>query len=299
MAASPQLESVVQMVQAGAAKVRAAGTVEGNRASFEEMMSRFPLADEVTCVPVDAGGVPCRWISAPGVAEDKVLLYLHGGGYVISSVNTHREMISRLSRASGVRGLGVDYRLAPEHPFPAAVDDAVATYQWLLSNGTEPAKITVAGDSAGGGLTVALLVALRDRSMPLPGAAVCVSPWVDLEGIGKSMTTNAEVDPNVQREGLQAMAKMYLGDKDPRTPLAAPLYADLKGLPPLLILVGSIETLLDDSTRLAERAEGAGVKVEMEVWDDMLHIWPIFALILPEGQQAIERMAGFIPQHTG
>ncbi len=299
MVVSQQLDTAIQMVKARGAKARADGTIEGMRTSYVEMMSRFPLADDVKSIPVDAGGVPAQWISAPGAADDRILLYLHGGGYVICSVNTHREMISRMSRASGVRALGIDYRLAPEHPFPAPVEDSVAAYRWLVSNGADPAKIVVAGDSAGGGLAVALMVALRDAGDRLPAAGVCISPWVDLEAIGDSMTSNAAVDPGVQREGLLFMTRQYIGDGDPRAPLAAPLYADLHGLPPLYILVGSIETLLDDSTRLAECARGAGVEVEMEVWDDMLHIWPIFAPILPEGQRAIERIGEFIRKHTG
>ena len=163
--------------------------------------------------------------------------------------------------------LVIDYRLAPEHPHPAAVEDSVAAYRWMLAQGLKPARIAVAGDSAGGGLTVATLVAIRDAKLPLPGAGACLSPWVDLEGIGESMTTKADVDPIVQKAGLLQMAAAYLGGKAPRTPLAAPLYADLSGLPPLLIQVGTAETLLDDASRLAERARKAGVTVSYEPWE--------------------------------
>jgi monoterpene epsilon-lactone hydrolase len=248
---------------------------------------------------VEAGGVPAEWIATPEALHERGIYYLHGGGYTLGSINTHREMISRLSRAARARALAIDYRLAPEHPFPAAVEDSTAAYRWLLAIGVDPARLVIAGDSAGGGLTVATLVALRDAGDPLPAAAVCLSPWVDLEGLGESMTTRAEVDPMVQREELLQHVKAYLGDAHPRTPLAAPLYADLRGLPPLLIQVGTAETLLDDSTRLAERAKAAGVDVVLEPWDDMIHVWQFCAAILPEGQQAIDRIGEFIRKHTG
>jgi acetyl esterase/lipase len=203
-------------------------------------------------------------------------------------------MISRLSRTAAARALAIDYRLAPEHPFPAAVEDATAAYRWLLSGGVDPAGVVIAGDSAGGGLTVATLVALRDAGDPLPAAAVCLSPWVDMEGLGESMTAKADVDPMIQRGEILEMAQAYLGEADPRTPLAAPLYADLTGLSPMLIQVGTAEVLLDDSIRLAERARAAGVDVTLEPWDDMFHVWQAFALLLPEGQQAIDRIGEFV-----
>jgi len=179
------------------------------------------------------------------------------------------------------------------------VEDSTAAYRWLLSTGVDPDRLVIAGDSAGGGLTVATLVALRDAGEPLPAAVVCLSPWVDLEQVGESMTTKAEADPMIQREAGLQWAKAYLGDAHPRTPLAAPLYADLTGLPPLLIQVGTEEALLDDATRLAERAKSAGVDVELEVWDDMIHVWQFFAEMLPEGQQAIDRIGEFIRKHVG
>jgi acetyl esterase/lipase len=299
MAASAQLELVIQKLRSFGERGQALGTIDGFRLAFEEMMSQLALDGDITCQRVGAGGVPAEWIAAPGAAEDRVLLYLHGGGYVIGSMRGYRVFLSRLSRTSGGRVLGLEYRLAPENPFPAAVEDAVAGYRWLLSQGVDPRRIAIGGDSAGGGLTVATLVALRYLGEPMPAAGVCISPWVDLEGTGDSMSSKAELDPIVQREMLQFMARMYLGDRGQHTPLASPLHADLRGLPPLLILVGTAETLLDDSTRLAERATAAGVAVELEVWDDMVHVWPIFAPILPEGQRAIERIGQFIRRHTG
>jgi monoterpene epsilon-lactone hydrolase len=188
--------------------------------------------------------------------------------------------------------------LAPEAPFPAAVDDAVAGYKWLLAQGAKPARIAIAGDSAGGGLTAATLVAIRDAKLPTPAAGLLLSPWVDLEGLGDSMVTRLEADPVVRKEGLVGMAQAYLGGQDPKTPLAAPLYADLHGLPPLLIQVGDAETLLDDSTRLDARARAAGVRTKLEVWPEMIHVWQLFASFLPEGQQAIDGIGKFVIAQT-
>jgi epsilon-lactone hydrolase len=295
MATSPQLDTVIAMVR-DLASTRAE-TVAEMRANFAAFASALRGADDVTCTPVDASGVRAEWIVPPGAAAERVLLYLHGGGYVVCSVSTHRELISRLARAAAVRALGVDYRLAPEHPFPAAVEDATTAYRWLVAHGTAPRRIAIAGDSAGGGLTLATLVALRDAGDPLPAAAVCLSPWVDLAGTGPSITAKAEADPFVRQEMIQFMAQQYLGERDRRTPLASPLYGDLHGLPPLLVQVGTAEILLDDATRIAERAKAAGVEVSLEVWDDMIHVWQLFAPLLPEGQQAIERIGAFIREH--
>jgi acetyl esterase/lipase len=258
------------------------------------MAGMFPVDADVKSEPVNAGGVKSEWVTAPGADPGRAVLYLHGGGYVIGSINTHRTLAGRISRAAKARVLVIDYRLAPEHPFPAAVEDSVAAYRWMLSTGLKPSRIAVAGDSAGGGLTVATLVAIRDAKLPVPAAGVPLSPWIDMEGLGDSMKSKAAVDPMVQKDGLLQMAAAYLAGKDPRTPLAAPLYADLAGLPPLLIQVGTAETLLDDSTRLAERARKAGVKVTLEPWENMIHVWQIFAPILDEGQQAIEKIGEFI-----
>jgi monoterpene epsilon-lactone hydrolase len=296
MATDQALQRVIQMVKTLVEK--RVESVTEMRADFTHAMAEFRVAADVTSTPIDAGGVPGAWIVAPGAAEERVLLYLHGGGYVVGSVDTHRDLMARLSRAAGVRVLGVDYRLAPEEPFPAALEGAIAAYRWLVGSALDPAHIAIAGDSAGGGLTLATLVALRDAGAPLPAAAACLSPWVDLEGTGESITTKAAVDPFVRKEALQFMTQHYLGDRDPRTPLASPLYADLHGLPPLFIQLGTAEILLDDATRIADRAKAAGVPVTLDVWEDMIHVWPLFAAILPEGQQAIERIGAFIREHT-
>jgi acetyl esterase/lipase len=292
--ASPQLQTAIDAMKALVA--RPVNSPQEMRAIFEELAVK--PTDDIKCEKITAGGVDAEWITAPGAAADRFVLYLHGGGYVIGSVNTHRDLMARVSRAAKARVLGLNYRLAPEHPFPAAVDDAVAGYKWLLAQGAKPSRVAVAGDSAGGGLTAATLVAIRDQKLPTPGAGVLLSPWVDMEGLGASMTTRVNVDPVVRKEGLVGMAQAYLQGKDPKTPLAAPLYADLKGLPPLLIQVGDAETLLDDSNRLAERAKAAGVATKLEVWPEMIHVWQLFASFLPEGQEAIDGIGRFVAEHA-
>lgn len=272
--------------------------LEEMRANMEAMVSFFPLAEDIRCEAVEAGGVSSEWVTAPGAADDRIVLYLHGGGYVMGSINTHRELASHISRAAEARVLIIDYRLAPEHPFPAAIEDSTAAFRWLLGEGFDPGRIVIAGDSAGGGLTVATLVALKDQGIPLPAAAVCLSPWVDLEGLGRSMTTKAEEDPMVHRESLLGIGKAYLGSADAHNPLAAPLYANLTGLPPMLIQVGTSETLLDDAVRLAESAKKAGVKVTLEPWEGMIHVWQYYAARVPEAKKAVERIGRYILDHT-
>jgi monoterpene epsilon-lactone hydrolase len=291
--ASPQLQQVIDAMKAMASKVGA--SVPEMRAAMDEMA--VPPQPDVKCQPLSAGGVPAEWIDAPGADSSRAVLYLHGGGYVMGSLKSHRDLMGRISRAARARVLGLDYRLAPEHPFPAAVDDGVAGYRFLLSQGFQPSRLAIAGDSAGGGLTIATLVSARDSGVAMPAAAVCLSPWVDLEGTGESMKTRLQVDPIASPQGTHLLAQAYLGNRSLRTPLASPLYADLKGLPPLLIQVGDHEVLLDDSTRLAERARTAQIKVKLEIWPEMVHVWQLFASILPEGQQAVEAIGSFIREH--
>ena len=298
MARTPELEQVISLVKTREVD-ESQGATEGRRRSFERMIDGFTIDVSAKYNRLNAGGVTAEWVAAEGASDSRVVLYFHGGGYIIGSPRTHRPMLAELSQASEGRVLALDYRLAPEHPFPAPVEDSVAAYRWLLSEGYDPARIAVAGDSAGGGLTVAMMVQVRYLGLPMPGAAVCISPWVDMEGLGESMETRAQADPMVGKENLMVSAKTYLGGADPRAPLAAPLYADLHGLPPTLIQVGDAEVLLDDSTRLAGIAREAGVQVQMDVWDDMIHVWYLFAPILPEGKQALAQAGNFIKKHTG
>ena len=268
--------------------------VPDTRAFYDQLGQQFPVPDGVAVEATDAGGVKAEWVRAPAARNDAVLLYVHGGGYVIGSPASHRHQVAALSQAAGIAALSLDYRLGPEHPFPAAVDDAVSAYQWLLQAGIAPNCIVIAGDSAGGGLTVATLLALRERGLPQAAAGVCISPWVDLTMTAESYTTKADVDPIVTRDGVTGMAQAYLQGQDAQTPLASPLFADLSGLPPLLIQVGTDEVLLDDSIQLEARAKAAGVEVTLEVWDEMIHVWHFFYPILSEGRDAIARIGEFV-----
>ena len=296
--ASPQLQSLIETLRSRPS--RGDITIEQARAGLEALSEIVKPAADVQCEPVDVDGVPGEWVTASSADPGRILYYLHGGGYTIGSIKSHRELVSRLSRAAAARALLVEYRLAPENRFPAALEDALTGYRWLISNGADPARMVIAGDSAGGGLTVATLVALRDAGDPLPAAGVCLSPWVDMEAKGESLKTRAARDPWIQPDLILLGAETYLGEGgDPRNPLANPLHADLSGLPPLLVQVGDSEVLLDDSIRLAERAKAAGVDVTLEVWDEMVHVFQAFAFMLPEGQQAIDRIAEFTRERTG
>lgn len=292
---SEELQRIIKVLRSRS--VPEEPSVEEMRANFERDASLFPPAPDVHCEGVQVGHMQGEWIQPDGVDPQRAILYLHGGGFVMGSINTHRGMISRISRAAGARALAVNYRLAPEHPFPAAVEDSVYAYRWLLRQGLDSRRIAIVGDSAGGCLAVASLVKLRDEGGQLPAAVVCLSPWVDLEARGKSMVENATLDPIVNSQGIRMLSKLYLQEEDPRNPLASPIFADLSGLPPMLIQVGSTETLLDDARRLAQRAKEHGVDVILECWEEMIHVWHFFAPVLPEGRQAIERVGEFIVEH--
>jgi len=291
---SAELTMVIDLLR-GAPAV-AGADVLAMRANMAAAVAGLPRPEGVTFTPVSANGVPAEWAVADGARADVAIVYLHGGGYVMGSLDTHRGLCARLSQAARARVLSVDYRLGPEHPFPAAVDDAVAAVRFVRAGGISPGRMAVAGDSAGGGLTIATLVALRDAGEPLPVAGLCISPWTDLALTGDSMTAKAADDPMVRGADLQLMADAYLAGCDPTTPLASPLYADLAGLPPLLVQVGSAEILLDDARRVAERARTAGVDAHLRVWDDMIHVWHAFADILPEGRAAVVEMAAFLEE---
>jgi len=297
--ASPQLQQLIEQYNAFAQGAAKAKSPQELRAAMAAAFSAFPSAREVKCEPVSAGDVKAEWITAAGAAPDRVIMYLHGGGYVMGSIETHRELVARLSKAAQARALALEYRLAPENPFPAAVDDSISAYRWLLAQGYKSERIVVAGDSAGGGLSVSTLLALRDIGAPMPAGAVCISPWVDFEAEGQSMTTRAAQDPLVSRDMILNIARMYMGPNGSlREPLAAPINARLNGLPPLFIQVGDAETLLDDSTRLADRAEEAGIDVTLQIWEEMPHVWHLAAPMLPEGQQAIDKIGEWILKRT-
>ena len=264
------------------------------RKDFDAGFSQYGITRDVTVEPVNANGVRAEWTATPADDRDAALLYVHGGGYVIGSLDSHRHLVSEAGRAAKTWALALDYRLAPEHPFPAAVEDAVSGYRYLLSRGIRPGHIAIAGDSAGGGLVVAAMLAIRDAGLAQPACGWCISPWIDMEGIGETMSTKEAADPMVQRAPLLDMAKLYLGGADPRSPLAAPIYADLTGLAPLLIQVGAAETLLDDAIRLAKVAGAADVRVDLQVWPEMVHVWHIFHPELKAGRRAIEQGGAYV-----
>lgn len=291
-----QLDSLLDLLRSRPSPANL--TMAERRARYEKLADWLGGAPDARCEPVDAGGVPAEWVAAPGFDPARAVLLLHGGGYAIGSIATHRRLAYDLSAASGARVLVIDYRLAPEHPFPAALDDAVLAWRWLLQAGFAPNRLAIAGDSAGGGLVLATLVALRDGDLARPACAVAISPWVDLEASGHSITTRADRDAMVAREGLLEYTRLYLGDRSPRTPLAAPLHAELAGLPPVLVQVGSAETLLDDATRIAEKLHMAGNDVRLSVWPNMPHVFPFFAPVLSEGRDGCREIGDFLRQRT-
>jgi acetyl esterase/lipase len=255
---------------------------------------QYGLAPDVSVEPVNATGVRAEWTSTPQADRDAALLYLHGGGFVIGSLDSHRHLVAEAGRATNAWALALDYRLAPEHPFPAAVEDAVCGYRFLLTRGYQPGRVAIAGDSAGGGLVVSAMIAIRDAGLPQPACGWCISPWADLEALGETMSTKAAADPTVQKAGILDMAGLYLNGANPRSPLAAPIYADLTGLAPLLIQVGAAETLLDDAIRLAKVAGAADVRVDLQIWPEMIHVWHLFHPELKAGLRAIEQGGSFV-----
>ena len=262
----------------------------------EAARRRIPLPRGITIRSVTAGGVPAEWIEPAGTDPDRAILYLHGGGYILGSPDTHRGVAARLAKASAARLLLLDYRLAPEHPFPAALDDALAAYHWMINEGILPPRIVIGGDSAGGGLTLATSACLRDSGEPLPAALFCISPWTDLTFSGESVRTRADADPLLGPHG-DPLENYYAGENDPAQPLLSPLFADLRGFPPTVIHVGNDEILLSDSTRLKERMQDAGVEVSLVIWAGMWHVFPVFAPFIPEAKKAIDQIAAHIRAH--
>ena len=266
------------------------------RASFAASMLVTPAPSEARLEPT-ACEVPSYFIAPPDADPRRVILYLHGGGYIIGSAETHLELVYRFARASGTRALSVDYRLVPEHPFPACREDALAAYRWLLAQDISPARIAIAGDSAGGGLTVSTLLGIRDAGLPMPACGVLFSPWLDFTGSGESMKTNVGRDPMIDPALMSMMVPMILQGQDPVA--SSPLFADLRGLPPILVQVGTAEPLLDDSRSFAEKVKNAGGEVVLDAWDDMIHVFQIFSTYLPEANEAIQRAATFVRARLG
>ena len=286
------IEALRDRQQASAGQVPP--TLQELRATFTPGDRLHPVPDDVLVTDVTAGGVPAHWLTAPGTDPGRVLLFLHGGGFELGSVRSDGELAARLGRAAGMRVLFPEYRLAPEHPFPAAVEDVLAAWRWLRADqGVSASSIAVAGDSAGGGLAVALLVATRDAGEELPAAAVLMSPTVDLTSSGASMTERADQDPISTPAMLRQFAADYLAGADPKTPLASPLFASLTGLPPLLIQVGTADLLLSDSERLATAATHAGVDVTLQIGEGLPHVYQLL-LGTPEAAQATEQIGKFL-----
>jgi acetyl esterase/lipase len=272
--------------------------LEQVRATSEGWAIATGEPDGVTYEAVDAGGVAAEWTVPAEAAADRVLLYLHGGGYSIGSIASHRKLVGHLARAAGVRGLSVEYRLAPENPFPAALDDAVTAFSWLLQQGYDPARIGIGGDSAGGGLALATALALRERGLPAPGGLVLLSPWTDLASTGDSLTTNMGKDLLLRQIEAEAPGVgWYAGDNDVKNPLISPLYGDFSGFPPFVVHVGGDELLLDDSTRLAERAADAGADVTIEIWPEMQHVFQIAAGNVPESDASVAKLGAWLSNH--
>lgn len=281
----------------GAAKPSPDTPLDELRAGYVMMGSMVPVDPSVDIAPGELGGVPGEWLT-PATDEGRVVLYFHGGGYNIGSVESHRSMLTHLAARSGARVFAVDYRLAPEAPYPAAVDDALAAYRGLLDAGTDPARVVVAGDSAGGGLALGLLVRVRAGELAMPAGAAVLSPWTDLSGSNPSLTANEARDLMLGPPLLDHWAASYLAGAPADQPDASPLHADLTGFPPLFVQVGDAEVLLDDGARLAARADAAGVDVTLEVEPDMFHVWAFFAGAVPESDAALDSVAAWVRART-
>jgi len=263
------------------------------RSIYDKATRAFPLPADIAREDVTLGGVPGERLTPQTARKDQALIYLHGGGYGTGSPRSHRHLAGDIAKRAGVVALVPEYRLAPENPFPAAVDDALAVYRDALQQ-FAPGRIAIAGDSAGGGLTIAVMLAARDAGLPMPAAAICISPWTDMTASSASYAERAAVDPLVTMEGLERWRQCYIGDGDRRAPLASPAHADLKGLPPLLIQVGGDEVLLDDSRLLADKARAVGIDTVLEVWPQMIHVWHWYFPMLDEGERANAAIASFM-----
>ncbi len=268
------------------------------RPDYEALFATFPIAEDLSFRDQQHGGVDCLRVSPPGDAVGLVL-YLHGGGYVVGSAQGYRGLAGEVARAAGAEALVVDYRLAPEHPFPAAVDDAVAVFLALRAQGLPARKIALAGDSAGGGLVLATLLKLRELEEDMPAGALLISPWADLTCTAASLEEKRADDPSLTKEGLETCTRHYMGERDPAHPLASPALADLSGLPPLLVQVGDIEILLDDAKAIAARAEEAGTEVTLEVHPGLPHVFHAFYFMLPQAKAALDDAGRFLSAQIG
>ncbi|MGE3590055.1 MAG: alpha/beta hydrolase [Ilumatobacteraceae bacterium] len=287
---SERLENIIALLRSSDSN--GPSTVDDWRVAYDNLGRLVPANPDIAVEPAD--GVRGEWI---GDGDGSIVVYLHGGGYCIGSLTSHRAMLTHLAAATEGRVLAVDYRLAPEHPFPAALDDAIAAYRFVAA-GHDPRSIVLAGDSAGGGLTVATLMALRDAGDRLPAGGICLSPWTDLSQSGATIHSNATIDPMVRADDLDRWADAYAGTTDPRRPELSPLFGDLTGLPPLHIEVGTAEVLLDDSRRLAARVRASGGEVTYLEGEDLVHVWHFFAGLVPEADEAIRRVAAFVRART-
>jgi acetyl esterase/lipase len=255
------------------------------------------LRADLSLTPVRIGNLAAEWMRLAGAPPKKVILYFHGGGLVVGSIAAHRGIVAKFVAGSGISALVFDYRLAPENPFPAALDDCVAAYRYLLAEGISPAHIAFAGDSGGGNLVFATLLALKEQQLPLPAAAVALSPWTDLTNSGASWETNAPVDTLCWKAAQTFFSQYYVGEHDPASPLISPLFGELRGLPPLLIFAGGDELMRDDSTRFAEKARQVGVDVTLHVGAGLFHCYPACAPLFPEATQAMAEIGEFIKKH--
>ena len=279
-------------------EVEAIDRITRERETMEHMTNMIQLPEDAEVNKETIEGIDATWLETPGSNKDHVLLYLHGGAYVMGSFKSHKDLVYRLSKESKCRIITIEYGLAPEHPYPKGLNDVVTIYKWLISEEKiKPTNLIFAGDSTGGGLTLATLLKLRDLGTPLPAAGVCISPWTDLAFTGESYYDRNISDPAITLDGLMFDAKLYLGDNDPRNPYISPVYGDLSGLPPLLIHVGSEEKLLNDSTRIYDKAKEAGVDVTLKIWQDMIHVFQAYAVLISEGQESIVEIGNFIQKH--
>jgi epsilon-lactone hydrolase len=289
--AQSEIESIRALLSS---KPRPVGWIE-RRKRLDDVGSVWPVAEDVELAAVDVNGIPGEWSMAPGSDSSRVLMFFHGGGYCSGSIVSHRRLVTEAGRAAGVRTLAIGYRLAPEHPFPAAYDDALTAWRFLRDQNVPAAHIAIGGDSAGAGLTVALITRLRDAHEELPGCAWLISPWTDLTMSGSTVFTKDAIDPLIHKQYLNELADSYLAAGiDRKDPRVSPLYADLKGFPPALIQVGSAETLLDDATRFAATAGAADVRVTLEIWPHMIHAWPLWNAHLEPGRRALASAGAFI-----